>query len=120
MTSRTIERLLDIKWAISEIEILLEGKTFSDLTSDNARRAAFERFLEIVSEASRHVPSSMQDMTPTIDWSRIRGLGNILRHAYNRVDPQILWSFYENGQLADLKDAVMTLITSAERGSSTM
>jgi uncharacterized protein with HEPN domain len=55
----------------------------------------------------------MQDMTPEIDWPRLRGLGNILRHAYNRVDPEILWNFHSSGQLAELRQAVALLIATA-------
>jgi uncharacterized protein with HEPN domain len=49
-------RLRDIANAVDDIEILLRGKSFSDVQSDRFLRAAFERFLGIISEASRHVP----------------------------------------------------------------
>ena len=54
MIKRIGRRLEDILTAIADIERLLAGMTFEALAADRFRQAAFERFLEIVSEASRH------------------------------------------------------------------
>lgn len=59
MGDRTVYRLQDILDAIEQIDVLLNGKTFADLQNDRILRAAFERFLEIISEASRHIPKEM-------------------------------------------------------------
>ncbi len=88
---RTIYRLHDIADAIAQIDILLENKTFAGLQSDRILRAAFERFLEIISEASRHVPQQLTGGKPQIPWKRIHSIGNHLRHAYNKVDAEIPW-----------------------------
>ena len=59
-------------------------------------RAAFERFLEVLSEASRHVPDSWKSgIGADIPWRRVSDLGNHIRHAYHRLDAQVLWSIYE-------------------------
>src|SRR5690606_10244933 len=58
--------------------------------------AAFERFLEVVSEASRHVPDEWkQEFGPDIPWREIAGIGNVLRHAYRTVAMRRLWLIYE-------------------------
>ena len=54
MADRTLYRLQDIVDAIDQINLLLTGKSLDDVTGDRVLRAAFERFLEILSEASRH------------------------------------------------------------------
>ena len=85
---------------------MLSGKSFEQVATDPVIQAAFERFLEIISEAARHVPEELTDRSSQeIPWRRIRGLGNRLRHEYERVDPQILWSVYEN-DLDPLESAV--------------
>lgn len=114
MFDRTVARLRDIAEALENIRQLLDEKLYADIENDAFCKAAFERFLEIISEASRHVPQAMQELAPDIEWARLRGLGNVLRHAYNRVDPQLLWGFHENGQLSRLQDAVTMLIALAE------
>ena len=105
MADRTRFRLRDIIDAIDQIENILGEKTFADVLSDRLLRAGFERFLEIISEASRHIPPAMKDSAPEIPWPDIAAIGNHLRHAYHRVDFEILWRIYEDGQLHDLRAA---------------
>jgi uncharacterized protein with HEPN domain len=106
MADRTNFRLNDIIDAIDQIHALLRNKTYKDLTTDKVAKAAFERFLEILSEASRHIPESLKETRPDIPWRRVSDIGNHLRHAYDRVDSEILWEVYSNGDLAALREAV--------------
>lgn len=92
MSERTLFRLRDICDAIAEIDALLENAEFATVQKDRVMRAAFERFLEILSEASRHVPEELRATEPDILWTRIAAIGNHLRHAYHRVDFEILWN----------------------------
>lgn len=110
MNDRTIFRLQDIRDAIDQIDLLLSGKTFADLQSDRILRAAFERFLEILSEASRHIPSALKEGAPDLPWRRIGDIGNHLRHAYNRVDAEILWNLHGSGELARLREVIEQFI----------
>ena|SRR3989304_1033267 len=96
MVDRTYWRLADMQAAIAEIRSLLDGKEISILTSDRPTRAAFERFLEILSEASRHVPEDWKSEFPNIQWRQVADLGNFIRHAYHKIDLEVLWSIYEN------------------------
>jgi uncharacterized protein with HEPN domain len=50
-----------------------------------------ERFFEIISEASRHIPIELKERETDINWRRLADLGNRLRHAYHLVDVQLLW-----------------------------
>ncbi len=110
MTDRTIFRLTDICQAIEEIDALLENSDFASVNGDRVKRAAFERFLEILSEASRHVPDEMKIEEPQIPWSRVADIGNHLRHTYHKVDFEILWNTWQSGELASLHDAVQRMI----------
>jgi len=111
MEERTIYRLRDIVDAIDHINLLLDGKTFDDLLRDRFLRAAFERFLEILSEASRHIPSQLKDEAPDVPWPRIAAIGNHLRHAYHRVDAEILWNIHANGELSQLRSVIGTFLS---------
>ncbi len=106
MGDRTVYRLHDIRDAIDQIELLLADKTFPDVQGDRFLRAPFERFLEIISEASKHIPQILKDDAPQIPWRQVGDIGNHLRHAYNRVDAEILWSLYETGGLANLGEVI--------------
>ncbi|GGF75004.1 DUF86 domain-containing protein [Azorhizobium oxalatiphilum] len=106
MGEREIFRVRDMKQSIEDIRALLEGRSPDILVADRMVRAAYERFLEILSEASRHVPEAWkQEVAPDVPWRRIADLGNHLRHVYNRVDVAILWDIYAQ-QLDALEHAV--------------
>ncbi|GLK66848.1 HepT-like ribonuclease domain-containing protein [Hansschlegelia plantiphila] len=106
MADRAIYRLQDMKAAIQEIDALLSGRTFDVMYGDKVVRAAFERFLEILSEASRSVPDDWKKAAaPEIPWRRIADLGNHIRHAYHKLDAELLWNVYED-HLGALEAAV--------------
>ena len=111
MAERTIYRLGDIVDAIDAIRSLLDGTSFEQMVADPVVKAAFERFLEILSEASRHIPEALKRQAPQIPWRRIGDIGNHLRHAYHRVDAEILWALFENGDLAALREVALDLQT---------
>lgn len=118
MVAEAAERLLHIKRSIDRIRRLLEAKTVEDVRSDSFVRAALERFLEIVSEASRHVPAEWkQTFGPLVPWRDIANFGNVLRHAYDGVDVDVLWSVYEH-DLAPLEEAVDAMMVDHPPGTS--
>ena len=106
---RIVTRLSDIRDAIDQIRLLLKDRNFSDLEADRVGRAAFERFLEIVSEASRHVPDDVKAQEPEIEWRAIAAIGNQLRHGYRQLDLGILWDIHAKGQLNTLDAAAFRL-----------
>ncbi len=110
MGERVIQRLCDIVESIDQIDSLLAGITYSDFLKDRHKRAAFERYLEVVSEASRHVPEKLKSNASEIPWRNIADIGNHIRHAYNRIDPEILWKTYESGKLVELKSVCLNYL----------
>jgi uncharacterized protein with HEPN domain len=114
--NRSIWRLHDIKKCIVEIRNLLQNKTFEMVQREPVTRAAFERFLEILSEASRHVPEEWKQQHGAIPWRQVADLGNHLRHAYHRTDAEALWNIYENG-LAPLEVAVDSMLAAYDQNS---
>lgn len=117
MADRTLYRLQDICQAIEAIDALLETVDLASIHEDRIKRAAFERFLEILSEASRHIPDDLKADEPEIPWSRVADIGNHLRHAYHKVDFEILWNTWENGELAALHAAVRRMIEKLSHGN---
>jgi uncharacterized protein with HEPN domain len=112
MADRTERRLRDMLDAIEQIEGMLAEKTLEDLNGDRYLRAAYERFLEILSEASRHVPPDLKDAFPDIPWRRIADIGNHLRHAYQQIDTEVLWNIHPGGELDLLRSAVEQFLRS--------
>lgn len=54
-------------------------------------RRAVERAVQIVSEAAKTLPPDYLAKYPNARWSSIVGIGNILRHEYQRLDDKQLW-----------------------------
>jgi len=85
------DRLVHILTAINTIQNALVNKRLDDLKDDLMLRLAVERSFEIICEASRRVPDNVKSLQPKIDWNGMVDFGNLLRHAYHRVDPNLLW-----------------------------
>ena len=115
MTDRVVFRLRHILDAIDQIEQLVANITMADMATDRVRVAALERFLEVVSEASRHFPDALKDSHGSaIPWRNIAGLGNILRHAYPTSDLGILWDISQR-DLPELRSAVAAMLASLQQ-----
>jgi len=85
------ERLQDIADSIGKIDRFLANKSFADFKTDALIHDAVVRNLEIVSEASRHVPKELKAKASDIPWREIADFGNVLRHGYEGVNDPILW-----------------------------
>lgn len=55
-------------------------------------RDAVERCIERICEAAHRLGERAEDLMPGQPWGDIRGMGNRLRHAYDRVDVAIVWN----------------------------
>jgi uncharacterized protein with HEPN domain len=109
------DRLVHIVTAIEDIRALLRGKSRADFAADLMLRLATERLLEVISEASRHIPEDVKSSENQIPWQRVADLGNWLRHAYHRIDADILWNIAEN-DLEPLKGFVERIIAKERPG----
>ena len=108
MKAAPIDRLNHAFEAIAEIEMLLNQHSYEQIKKSSLMRAALERFLEIISEASRHFPDPWKAAEPTIPWREIAALGNVIRHAYDGIDFERLW-LVANDDLPILKLALLRL-----------
>lgn len=110
MADRSVRiRVLDMLAEIGNIEQMLDGKTLAGYRGDLVTKRATERCLEIISEASRHVPDAMQARHPEIPWHKVRAIGNVLRHEYGRVEDDVLWNVTQD-HLPDLKRALTSML----------
>jgi uncharacterized protein with HEPN domain len=46
---------------------------------------------EIIGEASKNIPLSIQEKYPEIPWKKMYGLRNLISHEYFGVDYEMLW-----------------------------
>lgn len=92
MAPRSITpRLHDILDHIAIVRQAVAGRNLEQFLKDPILRLAVERAIEIVSEATRHIPEDLQARHPLVPWRNIKAIGNKLRHEYQRVDADIIW-----------------------------
>lgn len=84
--------LREILDAISLIEDAAAGHDLASFSADRFLQRGTERLLEIISEAVRHLPDDLLASREDVDWHGIRAIGNLMRHEYYRIDPDIVWN----------------------------
>ena len=116
MPTSASDRLRHIRQRISLVRELWSDTDFETASRDPVRWPAFERHLEVISEASRDVPVAWKTKHgQAVPWPKVAGLGNLLRHVYQHVDGYILWDIYES-DLSQLDDAVAAMLADPSRG----
>jgi uncharacterized protein with HEPN domain len=98
--------LRDISEAIAMIEQFTLGMNFDSFRGDPKTVAAVERKLQTISEAAVRLGDDAERLCPGLPWHNIRGIGNWLRHQYDRVDVQTVWNTVTD-DLPALKAGVM-------------
>ena len=91
MQRSVLLRLNDILRAIDGATETIAGADFETFRSIYHMGRTVERCIEIVSEATRHLPDGIKSRYPDIPWHQIAGIGNVLRHDYDIVDDYIIW-----------------------------
>jgi uncharacterized protein with HEPN domain len=84
-------RLSDILENIDAVADIIEDVDLGTYRQDLKLRRAVERCVEIISEASRHIPSTLKLEHQDQPWEEIEAIGNLFRHHYDRVDDLIMW-----------------------------
>jgi uncharacterized protein with HEPN domain len=87
----TSPRLADIVEAIERIDRVLDSVSLDAFEQDWEKRWLIERGIEIISEASRRLPDEIKKRRSEIPWAKVAGIGNVLRHDYDRAAPDLLW-----------------------------
>jgi uncharacterized protein with HEPN domain len=106
-------RLLHIRDEIDGMSSALQNVTFAEYCESYTLRRAAERAVQIVSEAAKSLPPEMLAKHPEAPWSAIIGIGNILRHEYQRVDDRRLWEIV-TVHLPQLRPVILTMIDELE------
>lgn len=97
MQPKILKYLLDIESVILEIESIkaITENNFIVFKKDIILQRAVERDLEIIGEVIR----KMLEQDPNIQISsakNIIGLRNIISHAYDSIEPEMIWGIIQN------------------------
>jgi uncharacterized protein with HEPN domain len=84
-------RMEHILYHIRGVAHTISGIDYDEFTTVYHMERTVERAIQIISEAVRSLPADLTARHPEIEWAKIAGIGNILRHEYQRVDPGTMW-----------------------------
>ncbi|MEW6521064.1 MAG: DUF86 domain-containing protein [Thermodesulfobacteriota bacterium] len=92
-----VDYLEDILNAIIEVDDFLQGMSYEDFAADKKTINAVIRSLEVLGEATKHIPSAFRHRHPDIPWSKMAGMRDVLIHDYMGVDLKTV-SFLHSSQ----------------------
>ena len=81
----------DILDNIGRIERFTDGLDEHSFREHEQTVFAVQYALLVISEAAVRLGGRAEQLAPEQPWRSIRGLGNWLRHGYDRIDPDVLW-----------------------------
>ena len=88
----------------------VRGMDLEAFREDPKTVAAVERKLLLVSEAAMRLGEDADRLCPGLPWHNIRGIGNWLRHRYDRVDVETVWNTVVD-DLPSLRSGVLRALT---------
>ena len=106
--------LYDIKEAIEKIEAFTKDFAFEEFVQDSKTSDAVIRNLEIIGEASKHIPKRIKEKHSDIDWKAIMGMRDIIAHEYFGVKLEIVWKTIKK-RLPDLRNKIAEILKEVEK-----
>lgn len=100
---------LDILEGIDSIERFVNGMDLESYRADEKTQAAVERKLLVISEAAIRLKDRAETLCPGVPGREVRGIGNWLRHQYDRVAIEAVWNTIQD-DLPPLKAAVQATL----------
>ena len=93
------DSLLDVADIVAAGDAVLRftlGVTCEAFAANDEKRAAVERQVFVIGEASARLPDEWKLGQPGIPWRQIVGLRNLLAHGYWVIDAEELWDIARN------------------------
>lgn len=81
----------DILDSIDAIEEFVKEMQFKDFSKDKKTIYAVVRGVEIIGEATKHIPASIRNKYPKIPWKDMSGMRDKVIHEYFGVDLKVVW-----------------------------
>jgi uncharacterized protein with HEPN domain len=111
MINRNYQMFLeDILQSITKIHTYISGLSYDDFVQNGLVFDAVIRNLEVIGEATRHIPENIKNKYTEIPWRRMAGLRNILIHEYFGLDEMIVWEVVTRN-LPEVEPLIINLIS---------
>ena len=91
MNRTPLDYVQDILDHMEKAQSFVEGMDYGAFVADEKTTFAVVRAIEIVGEATRHVPDDIRDRFLEVPWRRMAGMRDVVIHAYFGVDLDTVW-----------------------------
>ncbi len=108
---------MDMLENIERITSYVAGMDRDTFQQDGRTRDAVERCLERICEAAFRLGDEAAALMPKQPWGNIRGMGNRLRHGYDRLSLSVVWAAIQD-ELPSLEADIREALTRLEPGAS--
>lgn len=107
------EALLDIARAANLVLIFKQDVDENSFHQDLKTQSAILHQLLIMGEAVKRLSMPFREAHPDIDWKSVAGLRDVLIHAYNTVDLELVWEIAD-AHVPDLLQQLEPLLPKKE------
>src|SRR3989338_38166 len=83
--------LQDIFDAMNKAQSFVSSMEYEVFKNDDKTAYAVVRALEVIGEATKHVPENLRQKYPGVPWQDMAGMRDVLIHAYFGVDIETVW-----------------------------
>ena len=83
--------LKDILTAMADVQGFVKEIDFETFVADDKTASAVVRKLEIIGEATKHVPETIRKKYPRVPWKQMAGMRDRIIHAYFAVNYTTVW-----------------------------
>lgn len=91
------------------LSVMTEPDSFEDFSSNEEKKRAIVRSLEIIGEATKKIPVDFKLKWSGVEWKQMSGMRDRLIHDYFGVDYYIVWDVVRN-KIPVLKNSIETLL----------
>jgi uncharacterized protein with HEPN domain len=84
--------LEDIIEHMNYAEEFIRDMTVDEFKSDKKTVLSVTKCIEVVGEATKHIPDQIRERYPEIPWRDMAGIRDRLVHGYFKVDLSIVWT----------------------------
>jgi uncharacterized protein with HEPN domain len=104
----------DILQNMQDAEDFVQGLSYDQFKVDKKTFNAVLRAVEVVGEATKHIPADIREKYPAVPWKEMAGMRDKVSHFYFGVDPEVVWNVVKD-RIPTLKPIIEKILQGLEQ-----